>query len=1048
MIDRILEFSLKNRLLVTLSALGVLGGGIVALTKLPIDAFPDVSPVLVQVITVTPGLAPEEVEKLVTYPVEVSMNGMPGVSHTKSLSMFGLSQVSVYFQDDVDIYFARQLVLEKLQEAKEQIPQGIGEPMLGPITTGLGQVYQYVVRDKTGRLDNTELRTLQDWVVRYNLRTVPGVADVISIGGDVKQYQVQVDPRALRQYGVTLTEIRSALGANNRNVGGGFVVRGPEEFLIRGIGLAENIDDLEDIVVANLDGSPVYVRNVATVAIGPEVRRGAVTMNGKGEVVTGIVLKRIYENTSQVIARIKAKVAEVNEALPAGAVVEPYYDQSELVSRAVGTVKKALIEGAVLIVIILFLFLGNVRSALIVTAMLPLSLLLAFMLMQYSGLSANLMSLGGLAIAIGMMVDGGVVMVENVYRHLSEARHRAASSTPMATHGDDGSPALPHESDLHVILRSAKEVGRPIVFAIAIIILVFLPLFTLEGVEGKMFRPMAFAISFAMLGSLIFSLTVIPVLCAFFLKGGSEQDTWIMRQVKRPYLPALRWSLRNRKRVLVASVAALLASLLLVPFLGSEFVPVLEEGSIMFRPTLAPSAGLDETVRATNKLEQIILRKFPEVRDVVSQSGRAEAGGDPDPVNSSMVMITLKPESEWTTGRNKAELVEAMEHELAEYPGIALSFTQPIAMRVDELISGVRAQLAITLFGEDLEELVGTADRIQDVVAQVPGAVDLQTEQVTGQPQLQIAVDREAISRYGINVDDVLETVEVAIGGEEAGQVYEGIRRFDVTVRLLEPFRRSLDEIAGLVIPGPEGTGTSVPLSDVADVRVVTGPKQISHDNGQRRIVIQLNVRGRDLGGFVADAQAAIADKVKLPPGYFVTWGGQFENQQRAMKRLMIIVPVTIALIYLLLFSSFGSLKQAALIILNVPFALIGGILALFVSRQYLSVPASVGFIALFGVAVLNGVVLVSYINALRREGKSLYDAVYEGTVLRLRPVLMTATVAILGLLPLLFSSGAGSEVQRPLAAVVVGGLLSSTALTLLLLPTLYGWFEGGKVEY
>lgn len=1047
MIDRILEFSLKNRLLVMLSALGVLGAGALALTKLPIDAFPDVSPVLVQVITVTPSLAPEEVEKLVTYPVEVSMNGMPGVSHTKSLSMFGLSQVSVYFLDDVDIYFARQLVLEKLQEAKEQIPQGIGEPMLGPITTGLGQVYQYVVRDTTGRLDNTELRTLQDWVVRYNLRTVPGVADVISIGGDVKQYQVQVDPRALRQYGVRLADIRSALGANNRNVGGGFVVRGPEEFLIRGLGLAENIDDLEDIVVANLDGSPVYVRNVATVAIGPEVRRGAVTMNGKGEVVTGIVLKRIYENTSQVITRIKAKVAEVNKALPAGAVVEPYYDQSELVSRSVGTVKRALIEGAVLIVIILFLFLGNVRSALIVTAMLPLSLLLAFMLMQYSALSANLMSLGGLAIAIGMMVDGGVVMVENVYRHLSEARHRAASSTPMATSGNDRSPPLPHESDLHVILRSAKEVGRPIVFAIAIIILVFLPLFTLEGVEGKMFRPMAFAISFAMLGSLIFSLTVIPVLCAFFLKGGSEEDTWIMRQVKRPYLPALRWSLRNRNRVLVASVAGLLASLMLVPFLGSEFVPVLEEGSIMFRPTLAPSAGLDETVRATTKLEQIILRKFPEVRDVVSQSGRAEAGGDPDPVNSSMVMVTLKPESEWKGGRNKAELVEAMEHELAEYPGIALSFTQPIAMRVDELISGVRAQLAITLFGEDLDELVRTADRIQDVVAQVPGAVDLQTEQVTGQPQLQIAVDREAISRYGINVEDVLETVEVAIAGEEAGQVYEGIRRFDVTVRLLEPFRQSLEEIASLVIPGPEGTGSSVPLSNVADVSVVTGPKQISHDNGQRRIVIQLNVRGRDLGGFVADAQAAIADKVKLPPGYFVTWGGQFENQQRAMKRLMIIVPVTIGLIYLLLFSSFGSLKQAALIILNVPFALIGGILALFVSRQYLSVPASVGFIALFGVAVLNGVVLVSYINALRREGKSLYDAVYEGTVLRLRPVLMTATVAILGLLPLLFSTGAGSEVQRPLAAVVVGGLLSSTALTLLLLPTLYGWFEGGKVE-
>ncbi|NUR33914.1 MAG: efflux RND transporter permease subunit [Gemmatimonadaceae bacterium] len=1049
MIDRILAFSLKNRLLVSLLAVVVLGAGALALTRLPIDAFPDVSPVLVQVITVTPGLAPEEVEKLVTYPVEVSMNGMPGVSHTKSLSTFGLSQVSVYFKDDVNIYFARQLVLEKLQEAKEQIPPGIGEPTLGPITTGLGQIYQYTLTDSTHTRNATELRTLQDWVVRYNLRTVPGVAGVISIGGDVKQYQVQVDPRALRQYGLTLTEVRTALGANNRNVGGGFIVRGPEEYLIRGIGLAESLNDLEKIIISKRGGSPVYVRNIATVAFGPEVRRGAVTMNGSGEVVSGIVLKRIYENTSEVIAAVKAKVAEINKALPPGVKVEPYYDQSELVARAVGTVKDALIEGAVLIVVILFLFLGNVRSALIVTAMLPLSLFLAFMLMQYFGLSANLMSLGGLAIGVGMMVDGGVVMVENVYRHLSEARHAgevtaAGASNAPATAADS---AGFHESSRHLILRSAKEVGRPIVFAIAIIILVFLPLFTLEGVEGKLFKPMAFAISFAMLGSLIFSLTVIPVLCSFFLKGGSEDDTWVMRHVKRPYLPALRWSLLHRKKTLVAALTALGMSLALVPFLGTEFVPVLEEGSIMFRPTLAPSAGLDETVRTAAAMEKVIRASFPEVKDVVSTSGRAEAGGDPDPVNSAMVLVTLHPQAEWKSGRTKPELVEALEHRLEKFPGVALSFTQPIAMRVDELISGVRAQLAITLIGEDLDQLVKTGDAIQDVVARVPGAVDIQTEQVTGQPQLQIRVDRDAISRYGLNVDDVLETVQTAIGGEETGQVYEGIRRFDVNLRLAEQFRGDVDEIGKLIIPVPEGSGASVPLSEVADARVVTGPKQISHDDGQRRIVIQLNVRGRDLGSFVADAQRAIAAQVKLPPGYFVTWGGQFENQQRAMKRLMVIVPITIALIYLLLFSSFGSLKQAALIILNVPFALIGGILGLLISRQYMSVPASVGFIALFGVAVLNGVVLVSYINSLRQEGKSIHDAVYEGTVLRLRPVLMTATVAILGLLPLLFSSGAGSEVQRPLAAVVVGGLLTSTALTLLLLPTLYSWFEGAKVD-
>lgn len=1030
MIDRILASALKNRLLVSLLALGVLGGGAYALTKLPIDAFPDVSPVLVQVITVTPGLAPEEVERIVTYPIEVSMNGIPGVSHTKSLSTFGLSQVSVYFHDNVDIYFARQLSLERLQEAKEQIPPGVGEPALGPITTGLGQIYQYVLRDSAGRRDLMELRALQDWVVKYNLRTVPGVADVISFGGGVKQYQVQVDPRALRQYRITLQEVRTALGANNRNVGGGFIVRGPEEYLIRGIGLAENLQDLGDIIVASRGGSPIYVHNIASVAFGPEVRRGAASMNGGGEVVSGIVLKRIFENTSEVIAAVKTKVAEINKTLPQGVKVEPYYDQTDLVERAVGTVKDALLEGAVLIVAILFLFLGNLRSALIVTAMLPLSLLLAFILMQWTGLSANLMSLGGLAIGLGMMVDGGVVMVDNVYRHLSQAKHADAAVREPAA---------------HLILRSAKEVGRPIVFAIAIIIIVFLPLFTLQGIEGKLFRPIAFAISFAMIGSLFFSLTVIPVLCSLFLRGGGDEDTWIMRQVKRPYLPLLRWSLENRRKTLWGALTALAVSLALVPFLGTEFVPTLEEGSIMVRPTLAPSAGLDEMVRTSAVLERMI-REFPEVQDVVSLNGRAEAGGDPDPVNSSMTLVTLKPRAQWPAGRSKTDLIEAMEHRLSEYPGVALSFTQPIAMRVDELISGVRAQLAITLFGDDLDQLVRTGDQIQDIIARVPGAVDVQTEQVTGQPQVQIKIDRGAISRYGLNVNDVLDAVQTAIGGDEAGQVFEGVRRFDINLRLQEAYRSGLDEIRSLVIPGP--SGATVPLSEVADIDIVTGPKQISHDDGHRRIVIQLNVRGRDLGGFVAEAQRQIADKVKLPTGLYLTWGGQFENQQRAMKRLAVIVPITIGLIYLLLFSSFGSLKQAALIILNVPFALIGGILGLFISRQYLSVPASVGFIALFGVAVLNGVVLVSYINTLRQEGKSLRDAVYEGTVLRLRPVLMTATVAILGLLPLLFSRGAGSEVQRPLAAVVVGGLLSSTALTLLLLPTLYGRFEGAKVEY
>ena len=1040
MIDRLIGFALANRILVLSLAGAATIAGVFAALRLPIDAFPDVSPTMVQVITETPGLAPEEVEKLITYPIEVSMNGLPGVVQIKSISAFGISQVSIYFNDNVDIYFARQLCLEKLQDAKEQIPPGLGEPRLGAITTGLGQVYQYVVHG--GGLSQTELRTLQDWTVKYNLRTVPGVTEVLSFGGDVKEFQIQVDPRRLLQYDVSLPQVRNAVTANNRNVGGGYIERGPEEYLVRGIGLVSGTDDIGNIIVVERAGAPIYVRNVADVMVGPEVRRGAVTMNGRGEVVSGIVLKRIYENTSRVIDAVKSRMSDVNRTLPAGVSATPYYDQSELVDRAVATVSEALLEGAVLIVIILFLFLGNVRSALVVTTMLPLSLIIALMLMKYFGFSANLMSLGGLTIAIGMMVDGAVVMVENIYRHLSEA----AQSTPHAPlhhTAELPGPAELRSSRFTLLLDSAREVGKPITFAIGIIIIVFLPLFTLEGVEAKMFRPMAFAICFAMIASLILSLTVIPVLSSYFLQPGSEGDTWIMRKLKVNYLPVLRWSLGNRKKMLVGALGALTLSLLLLPFLGTEFVPQLEEGSILYRATLAPSAGLNEGIRTATELEKMA-RAFPEVVDVVSKIGRAEAGGDPEPVNNIEAIVTLKPAGDWNTGRSKAELVEAMEKAFTRFPGVAFNFSQPIANRVDELLSGVKAQLAVQVFGEDLDQLVSIATSIERILLKTRGAEDVQTEQVTGQPQLQVRIDRAQIARYGINVEDVQSAIETAIGGAQAGQVFEGTRRFDITVRLQAPFRDNLDAIGGLLIPTPSPEAR-VPLSQVATLSVVSGPKQISHDNGQRRIVIQLNVRGRDMGGFVADAQNEIHRAVTLPAGYFMEWGGQFENQQRAMRRLMIIVPVTIGLIFLLLYSSFGSLKQAALIILNVPFALIGGIIGLALSRQYLSVPASVGFIALFGVAVLNGVVLVSYINGLRADGVALDTAIYEGTVLRLRPVLMTATVAILGLLPLLFSRGAGSEVQRPLAAVVVGGLLTSTALTLLLLPTLYGWFESAR---
>jgi cobalt-zinc-cadmium resistance protein CzcA len=1024
MIQRIVDWALGQRLLVLVGTAALLGGGIVAFRGLPVDAFPDVSPVLVQVITESPGLAPQEVEALVTYPIEVAMNGLPGVTRIQSISAFGLSQVNVYFRDDVDIYFARQLVFERVQSAREAIPPGLGEPALGAITTGLGQVYQYLVTGEGITADS--LRTLQDWIVKFRLRTVAGVTDVLSFGGEIKQFQVQLDPGKLIQYGVTLPQLVEALERNNSNAGGSYIVVGAEEYIVRGLGLVRTLEDIGNVIVAEREAAPVYVRNLGTVAFGPEIRRGAVTVNGQGERVAGIVLKRIYENTSAVIGRVRGEVAEINRTLPAGIRVVPFYDQADLVERAVATVRDGLLEGGILIVAVLLVFLGNIRSAVIVTAMLPVSALLAFILMRASDLSANLMSLGGLAIGIGMLVDGGVVMVENVYRHLAE--HRA-----------------PEISRLTVIRRAAHEVARPIVFAITIIILVFLPLFTLEGVEGKLFKPMAFTITFAMLGSLLFSLTLVPVLCTFGLKVTGDEDTKVVRWIRRRYEPMLRWALQNGRRVVLGAVAALALSFAIVPFLGTEFVPPLEEGSILYRITLAPSAGLDEAIRVAGQMERIA-KEFPEVLDVVSKIGRAELGGDPEPVNNVETTVTLRPLGDWDSGRSKAELVDAMRERMEEIPGVALNFSQPIATRVDELLSGVRAQLAIKIFGEDLDSLGRIGTDVERVVRSIPGAQDVQTEQLLGQPQLLIRIDRTAVARLGLNVEDVQDVIRTAIGGAEAGQVFEGQRRFDIFVRYAEPYRATPQGISRALVATPEGA--RVPLGQIARIEEIIGPKQISREANQRRIVVQANVEGRDLGGFVAEAQAAVARAVRLPSGYYVTWGGQFENQRRAMGRLAIIVPVTIGLIFLLLFGSFNSLRQATLIILNVPFALIGGIVALFVTGQYLSVPASVGFIALFGVAVLNGVVLVTYINQVRAEGVDVQEAVIRGTLLRLRPVLMTALVASLGLVPLLLARGAGSEIQRPLATVVVGGLVTSTLLTLLVLPVLYGRFERRRVEF
>ena len=1022
MIDRIVDLALRQRAMVILMALGLMFWGYMAARDVPIDAFPDVTPVQVEIFTEAPGLAAEEVEQLITFPLEVSMSGLPSITDIRSVSKFGISVVTVVFDEGTDIYFARQLVHERVAQAAEQL-EGIADPEMGPITTGMGQIYQYVL--ESDRLDIMELRTLQDWLVKFQLRTVRGVTDVISFGGLVQQYQVLVDPNRLLAYDVTLDEVMSAVRESNENAGGQFIVKGAEEYTVRGVGWIRTVRDLESVAVTNRGETPVYVRDIAHVKIGPEIRRGVVTMNGKGEVVSGIVLLLKGENSAQVIKAVQEKVEEINRALPEGVHLRPYYDQAELVSQCVETVTRALKQGGLLIIVVLLLFLGNFRSALIVTLALPFSVLLSFVLMREQGISANLMSLGGLAIGLGMMVDGTVVMVENVYRHLTENR--------------DG------RSVLSVVSEAAREVGSSIFFAVLIIVVVFLPLFTLRGVEGKMFKPMAFSLAFAMLGSLVFALTIAPVLCSLILgrTGEERQESWFIALLKRLYRRTLGAALRHHLIVVTIAALVLLAGFALLPLLGGEFLPELDEGSSVIRVTYLPSISLAKAADMTTPMEEALL-EFPEVVEVVSRVGRDEVGGCAEPVSNTEILVTYKPRSEWTV-RSKQELVEAMAEKLQRrFPGMLLNFSQPIATRVDELLSGIRAQVAIKIFGDDMSVLEEKAQDVARLVSGIRGAADVQAEQVSGMPQLKIVLDRGQLARYGVSISHVQEIVRAGIGGEVITEVFEGQRRSGVLVRFQERFRDDLEAIRRIPVSSPKGP---VPLGQLARIAHDTGPVQISREQAQRRIVVQCNARGRDMQGFVQEAQRLVSEQVDLPPGYFVEWGGQFELRQRANARLRLVVPVTIGLILLLLFSCFGNVRHALLIILNVPFALVGGILALFLSGQNLSVAASIGFIALFGIAVLNGVVMISYINDIRRRGANLQDAVVEGALLRLRPVLMTALTTLLGLSPLLFAHGTGSEIQRPLATVVVGGLITSTALTLLVLPTVYRWFESRVPE-
>ena len=1029
MLSSFLAFALRQRVLVVVLACLLSAGGIYAFRTIAIDAFPDVTTVLVQVVTKVPGMSPAEVERFVTFPMELQLMGAPGLTDIRSFSKVGLSMITVVFTDDIDIYLARQVVLERVLEVQELLPTG-SVSQLVPNTTGLGEVFQFYLEGPhdndndfvmTDR-DLMERRTLEDWVIRPLLKGLPDVVDVNSLGGFVKQYQVLVEPGLLRKYGLALHEVFDAVAKNNANAGGNILEKDDEKYVVRGVGLIKALEDIERIVVKEVGGTPVYVRDVAEVRIGHAVRHGAAVVNGKHEVITGIVLMLRGGNAREVVQNIKTKIDEIHEKrlLPDGLRIVPFYDRIDLITAALDTVYKALLEGVVLVVVILFLFLGNVRSALIVTATLIVTPLVTFIIMDHIGLTANLMSLGGLVIAIGMMVDGSVVVVENVYRHLAE-------------HQDD------RFNKTAVILHAVTEVGQPVIFGILIIILVFLPILTLQGMEGKMFQPLANTIIIALVVSLVLSLTLSPVLCSLAMKRGTEEDTFLLRWAKRAYLPTLQWAMGHRVAVLAIALGLLGASLSLFPFLGGEFIPILNEGSISPQTIRYPSISLQKSIEIEKEMQRAVL-EFPEVRLVVSKIGRSEMGNDPQEPNASDPTVSLRPMDEWTTATTKSALDDAIRKRIEKVPGANFLFSQPIQQRVDELLSGVRSEATIKILGDDLAVLRSTAEKIQGILTSVRGVGDVRVEQLFGQTYLTIDIDRGKISRYGINVAHIQEIITTAIGQEAATRVYEGNKRFDLTFRYPEPYRNSVETIKNILLTTP--TGALIPLGDLATVELREGPSLISREGLQRRIYVGFNTLDRDIESVVAEAQAKIDQQIDLPSGYHFVWGGSFENMQRAMARLKIIVPITIGLIFILLFASFNSVRHAALIIMNLPFAMIGGIVALWLTGEYLSVPASVGFINLFGVAVLNGIVLVSYFNKLRKDGLQSHEAIIKGCTLRLRPVLMTALVALLGLIPLAFAHGIGSEVQRPLAVVVIGGLVSSTLLTLIVLPVLYQWLD------
>ncbi|HSA61517.1 MAG TPA: CusA/CzcA family heavy metal efflux RND transporter [Nitrospiraceae bacterium] len=1035
MIASLLEFSLRQRILVLGLACLLSIAGLFAFQSIPIDAYPDVTNIQVQVLTDAPGLSPVEVERFITYPLELQMTGLPGLAQIRSLSKFALSQITVVFNDDVDIYFARQLVLERMMAAKVRLPEGL-DPVMAPVSTGLGEVYQYYVEAPDAAATDphiiettlTDQRTLQDWVLRPLLKSVPGVIDVNGMGGFVKQYQVLVDPAKLRKFDLTLHDIYDAVAKNNANAGGNVLERHAERAIVRGLGLIKSVNDIESIIVKESRGTPVFVRDVAEVRIAHAVRHGAVVLNGEREVVTGTVLMIRGGNARRVVEAVKAKVEDLHRTnfLPAGTKLVSFYDRIELVTAAINTVRDALIQGIVLVVFVFFFFLGHVRSAVVVTTTLIVTPLITFLVMERLGLSANLMTLGGLAIAIGEIADGSLVVVENVYRHLAQNNGEV------------------RRSKLEVILHATIEVGRPILFGILIISVVFLPLITLHGMEGKMFAPLAYTLVIALLASVVVTLTLSPVLASLMLRGDHEEETRLTRWMKQRYLPVLTWTLRHRGLVLAGATAIVLGSLTLVPSVGREFIPLLEEGALTPQVVRLPSVSLPESIEMEKQTHKAML-EFPEVRMAVSKIGRPDIAYGPEEPNESDPIVTLSDRSTWKTEKTQSQLTDAIRKKLAEIPGISVLMSQPIQERVDELISGIRTECAIKLFGADLHVLHDKAEEIAALMQQVNGVKDVKVEQIAGQPYLTVDIDRQKIARFGINVADVQEIITTAIGGKPATHVYEGERRFELILRFPEPQRNSIGTIGEIRVKS--ASGALIPMSDLATIEMREGPLRISREQVKRRIYIGFNVVGRDIGSVVDEGRQKLAAQIRLPEGYTVTWGGAFENMERANARLLIVVPITLGLVFFLLFWAFHSLRYATLIILNLPFALIGGVVALWLSGQYLSVPASIGFIELFGLAVGNGIVLVSYINQLRLEGKQTDEAILTGCSLRLRPVIMTMMTTLLGLLPLALAQGLGAEVQRPLATVVIGGLFTSTALTLVVLPALYRWFAEREAE-